>query len=214
MTIYWMKSGLDAKLGGVFWSETTNRRQPGPHNRDKWFVTDADRAPLGPYPQEIIDEIDRHWALTHSSNSDLPDTFNVLSEAHFSGVPFACRKVCDVFQAFAKGDIELKPIKKFWSLSDKAEVSQPYWAVNFYGAVECLDLTKASVQKVEHPRMGNLYFLIAHGRSDIIVRGGAAGDRHIWRDKHTSDWFCDDVFRAAIEEVTPKTFDFIPATEA
>jgi hypothetical protein len=213
MAIYLIGTGFDDVGGGVIWSETREDRKPGPHNIGKWYPTDADRAPLGPYPQDILDEVNAHWALTGNSAFDPPDTFNSITSAHCSGAPIANRKVCDVFEAFATGDIEFVPLKKFWSLTDLAEVTKPYWVVNFYGAIECLDVSKAKVRRVTHPKMGNLFRLMNRGEKNLLVRPGAQGDRHLWRDKNTSDWFCDDVFREAIEAATPKTYHFTPTTE-
>ncbi len=42
----------------------------------------------------------------------------------------------------------------------------------------------------------------------MFVRKESFDGHHLLRDTATSEWFCDDVFREAIENATPGTYAF------
>ena len=157
MTIYWMETHIYAVAGGETWSETTARRKPA-RDVERWYNTDADRAPLGPLPPEILSEINAHWALSLVTMDPLPDTIGQLGAAHFTGAPFARKHVCDVFEEYSEGNCQIIPIRKFWSLADKAEVPEPYYVANVYTSTSVIDPDKTPLRKVENPKMGKLFF--------------------------------------------------------
>lgn len=209
MTVYHLSTSLDAISAGVDWSETKERRLSGSGmGKDFWYCTDADRAPLGQLPAEIRNEIDAHWALSFARNDNLPDTFMSLKSAHFTGAPFARQGVCEVFQHFAEGNCEIIPIRNFWSLHDNKEVPVPYFVANVFNTAALLDNRLTKTRPVKNPRFGNMRFLPPCLGEKIFVRKDHFSDRHLLRDAETSEWFCDDVFREAIEAVTPGTYEF------
>lgn len=207
MSIYWMETHIYAVAGGETWSETTERRKPA-RDVERWFSTDADRAPLGPLPAEILAEIDAHWALSLGKMTPLPDTIGQLGAAHFTGAPFARKHVCDVFEEYSEGNCQIIPIKKFWSLSDNAEVTEPYYVANVYTSASVIDTDKTALLKVENPMMGKLFFPGSRSQKKMFVREESFAGHHLLRDAATSEWFCDEVFRAAIEKATPGTYEF------
>ena len=175
---------------------------------ERWYPTDSDAIRLGPYPQKLIENIKLHWALTYSQAENLPDTFNILNARHFTGAPVACTKVAEVFRKYCDQDIELIPISRFWSLSSKSECADRYEIVNLYSSALSIDLDKTDVVKVVNPKFGYPYGLAANQSRDIFVRRDAHTNRHVWRDKSTSTWLCDDTFREAITNVSPQTYEF------
>lgn len=207
MKIYKIRTGLDAVGAGLGWSETTTARKPK-REANRWFSTDADYFPLGPLPAEARKQIDTHWALSFAKNSALPDTFMTLGAAHFTGAPFAREAVCAVFEVFANGQIELIPITKFWSLHDKEEVPEQYYITNMYSAAAVIDWTKTRRRELDVTLVGRHALIESSRPSDVFVDASQFECRHVLRDAATSDWFCDDVFRAAIEEATPNTYSF------
>ena len=212
MAIYWLKTGLDAIASSVFWSETTQRRKPM-KGVERWYCTDADRAPLGPLPKEIRTEIDAHWALSWAKNANLPDTFMTLGSAHFTGAPFARKKVCDVFETFSEGNFELIPIRKFWSLHDREVVPEQYFVANVFNSADVVDPVSSPLREVKNPTFGQLFSLYTSNPKDVFVRTDSFKGRHLLRDAKTSEWFCDEVFREAIEDVTPLTYRFSEVVE-
>jgi len=212
MAIYCLMTGLDAVASSVSWSETTKKRKPM-KGVERWYVTDADRAPLGPLPTEIREEIGAHWALSYAKNAELPDTFLTLTSSHFSGVPFARKKVCDVFEEFSEGNYETIPIRKFWSMYDDEDVPEAYFVVNIYNSENLLDTSRMSISKVVNPRIGRLFSMRTLVPRDVFVRASVFKGHHLIRDAKTSEWFCDDVFRDAIDSVTPKTHRFAEVNE-
>lgn len=207
MNYYWLKTALGARSGGLDWSETTEERQVIP-NSNRWYPTDADRASLGTFPSEILEEIADHWALSFSQNDSLPDTFGQLNSSHFTGSPFARKAVCDVFEKFSEGNCELVEIKRFWSLHDNAKVPERYFVVNVFNAAEIIDYATAPIGEVKNPKIGNQLSLRTSNVKNFKLKIGAFDGHHLLRDSKTSAWFCDDVFREEIEKTTPGTYKF------
>ncbi|WP_158979550.1 hypothetical protein [Parasedimentitalea maritima] len=204
MNYYWLKTALGARGGSLKWSETKEERQIDP-NANRWYVTDADRAPLGPFPGKILEEISDHWALSFSQNDSLPDTFGSLNSFHFTGAPFAKKAVCDVFVKLAEGNCEVIEMEKIWSLHDDAKVPERYFVVN---AAEVVDYATAPIGEVKNPKIGKQLSLRTLNVKKFKVKNGAFSGRHLLRDAKTSEWFCDDVFREEIENTTPGTYKF------
>ncbi|MGK7755510.1 MULTISPECIES: imm11 family protein [unclassified Roseovarius] len=207
MSIYWLQTHTDAVVAGVNWSETTKPRIPA-SNLERWFATDADRAPLGPFPQEILAKINAHWALSLGKMDSPPDTIGRLKSAHFTGAPFARRHICDVFEMYSEGNCQIVPIKKLWSLKDDAEVTELYFVANVYNAAPVIDLDKTEVREVKNPKMGHPFSPASRSLNKMFVRKESFEGHHLLRDAATSVWFCDDVFREAIENATPGTYAF------
>lgn len=212
MTIYWLGTGLEAVASSVGWSETTERRKPL-KGAVRWYVTDADRAPLGQLPDEIRAEIDAHWALSFAKNANLPDTFMTVGSAHFTGAPFARGKVCDVFEFYSEGNFERIPIKKFWSIHDQEAVPEQYFVANFYNSADVVDPALSPLRKVVNPKVGQPFSLFTSNPKAVFVNANNFNGRHLLRDNQTSVWFCDDVFREEIERVTPRTYRFSKVCE-
>ena len=138
MKVYLMGTGLDGKGGGFSWSETTQKRKPDP-TAVRWYVTDNENFPLGPVPQEVKDAIAGLWALTHTSNKNLLDTFKRLGSNHFTGLQAVNGRLADFYRQYAGAALELIRIPKMWSLTDKAEITTPFFLANVYGAEPTID---------------------------------------------------------------------------
>ncbi|MCO4824887.1 MAG: hypothetical protein KC451_08540 [Amylibacter sp.] len=207
MNIYLLSTGLSAIASSIKWSETKNTREIL-KDSDRWYSTDADRVPLGPFPAAIRHEVDQHWTLSLARNRSLPDTFMSLRSRHFTGAPFARKKVCDVFEEYSEGNFELFPIHNFWSLADKEEVPEQYFVANVFNAANVIDTKRSPLEKVLNPKVGYPNFLRDSYHKTIFVDRHAFQHRHLLRDTKTSDWFCDDVFKDAMERVTPRTYEF------
>ena len=209
MKVYHLETPGDARSGGIFWSETKKRRKP---DRDavRWYASHSDGFPLGPLPSELKDLIAGHWALTDSKNSKLPDAFTSLEVFHFTGLQAVNTKMAQLFERLGGDDIELFQIPNFWSLSDKAEIYEPYYFANVYGAELTVDLKRSKVMKVVNPKYAGAqrYFLSGVRDERVKLTENFQTDRHIWRDSSTSDWFCDDVFREALEAASPRNYRF------
>ncbi|MEX0302175.1 MAG: DUF1629 domain-containing protein [Leisingera sp.] len=175
---------------------------------ERWYSTDADLARLGPLPTKVRGEIDAHWALSLAQNHALPDTFMTLNSAHFTGAPFACRVVCEVFERFSEGNFELIPIKKFWSLPDNETVPRQYFVVNVYNSAQVVDLERSPIETPGNSNAGPRAILYTSDPKAVFVNEINFIDHHLLRDTMTSEWFCDDIFREAIEAVTPGTYEF------
>ena len=212
MKIYWMKTALHANAGSLMWSETTRRRKPDPL-AERWYPSDSNAIQLGPFPRTLHEHIQTHWALTPSSSVTLPDTFNTLTHEHFTGLPVANKKVTECFKRWAEEKLEAVPVPKMWSLTDGDQISETYMLLNLFAAVDSVDLiATASAFRVVNPKMGQAFSVGTVRAQDVHVRAGVQGERHVWRDGQTSIWLCDDVFREAIDAVTPGTYEFNPVS--
>ncbi len=88
---------MDCIGSSASWSEARQKRKPC-KNFYKWFSTDANRPSLGPLPSVIREDIGAYWALSYAINDNFPDTFMTITSAHLTGVPFASKKMCDIFR--------------------------------------------------------------------------------------------------------------------
>jgi hypothetical protein len=208
MKVYLMGTGLDGKGGGFEWSETTRIRKPDP-TAVRWYVTENENFPLGLVPQEVKDAIAGLWAVTYASTKHLPRYFNRLGFNHFSGLQAVDTQLGDLFRHYAGEEVELIRIPKMWSLTDKAEITTPFFLANVFGAEPTIDMERTKVQTVTNPRLSNAFKFVRTGNLlDLRIRRGFHTARHIWRDSNTSDWFCDDAFRTAAGQISPKQYSF------
>ena len=109
--------------------------------------------------------------------------------------------------------MELLPIERFWSVPDDARIDEPYFVANVYRMAETYDADRMRLTRLPDPVFGSRFDYGGGTRTeDLIVRPGAQGDAHFWRDVFTDTFFCDDVFRAAVEGVAPGTYTFKATT--
>lgn len=198
--------------GGFGWSETRSPRKPDRHAQ-RWYSTDSDVIPLGPFPAELKALLAQHWAITRATHDALPLSFDELGPKHFTGLQKMRAPLAEVFAAHAGGAVELVPIPQFWSLSDKAEIAEPYFIVNVHGTHPTIDLESSAIAQVRNPRMAQPYFVTDWNKAFVtgrMPRKEGPDVRHVWRDTATSDWFCDSVFRDALEKVSPGRYAFTP----
>jgi len=209
MKVYLIANGLDGKGRNFDWSETTKLRKPDP-TAVRWYVTDNENFPLGPVPQEVKDAIAGLWAVTYASTTDLPKYFNRLDSNHFSGLQAVDTQLGDLFRHYAGQEVELIRIPKMWSLTDKAEITTPYFLANVYGAEPTIDLDRSKVFEVINSKYSRSHRYAVSGAVEYFarIRRGFQTARHVWRDSNTSDWFCDDAFRTAAEQVSPRQYSF------
>lgn len=202
MAIYLMLTSGEGGGGGLDFSETTEKRKPM-KNSDRWYQTDADLYPMGPFPDALHRKLETHWYLWVASATDLRPYFNSLTSNYFPGLPIYNKEIA----AHAGEDVEVVQIPNLWSLRDKVRIETPYFKVNVYGTEETLDLVESGARKTA--RGAAPYSLSSKTRARI--RPGFKTDRHIWRDTNTYDWFCSEVFREALAEVlNPKAYDYRP----
>ena len=115
-------------------------------------MTDNENFPLGPAPQEVKDAIAGLWALTHTSNKNLPDTCKRLGSNHFTGLQAVNGRLADFYRQYAGEELELIRIPKMWLLSDKAENTTPYLLANVFGAEPTIDIDRSEVLEVSNPK--------------------------------------------------------------
>ncbi len=209
MKVYLIGNSLDSGGGGFSWSETKQKRKPDP-TAVRWYVTDNENFPLGPVPQEVKDAIAGLWAVTYASTKDLPKYFNRLGRNHFSGLQAVDTQLGDLFRHYAGEEVELIRIPKMWSLTDKAEITTPFFLANVFGAEPTIDLERSGVLNVINPKYSRSHRYAVSGAVEYFarIRRGFQTARHVWRDSNTSDWFCDDAFRTAAEQVSPRQYSF------
>lgn len=209
MAVYRFGVHPDAVAGGFEWSETKKKRRPK-KGAVRWYPTDSDGFPLGPLPGDLKDKMATHWAVTELGNDALPDYFNSNGARHFTGLQAVGDKLADIFRAHAGDDLELVQIPNFWSLADEAELCEPYYLANVFSKVETIDLARSKVIEVSNPRLEGAQKYMSASQSHKWVKNvrGFTTDLHVWRDANTSEWFCDDVFQAAIEAASPGNFLF------
>jgi hypothetical protein len=209
MKVYLLGTGLHGKGGGFSWSETTQKRKPDP-TAVRWYVTENENFPLGPVPQEVKDAIARLWALAYASNKNPPRYFNTLGSNHLSGLQAVDTRLGDLFRQFAGDEVELIRIPKMWSLTDKAEITTPYFLANVFAAEPTIDMDRSDVFEVINPKYSRSHRYAVSGAVQYWakIRRGFQTARHVWRDSNTSDWFCDDAFRTAAEQESPKQYSF------
>jgi hypothetical protein len=209
MKVYLLGTGLYGKGGSFSWSETTQERKPDP-TAVRWYVTDNENFPLGPVPQEVKDAIAGLWALAYASNKKPPRYFNTLGNKHLSGLQAVDTRLGDLFRQFAGDEVELIRIPKMWSLTDKAEITTPYFLANVFGAEPTIDMDRSEVLEVINPKYSRSHRYTVAGAVQYCakIRRGFQTARHVWRDSNTSDWFCDDAFRTAAEQESPKQYSF------
>ena len=213
MKVYLLGTGLYGKGGGFSWSETTQKRKPDP-TAVRWYVTENENFPLGPVPQEVKDAIAGLWALAYASNKKPPRYFNTLGSNHLSGLQAVDTRLGDLFRQFAGDEVELVRIPQMWSLTDKAEITTPYFLANVYGAEPTIDMERSGVLEVINPKYSRSHrYVISGGVQFARIRRGFQTARHVWRDSNTSDWFCDDAFRVAAEQISPGQYRFTEMAE-
>lgn len=188
------------------WSESTSPRTPL-KGSDRWYETDADRAPLGVIPVEILSEVSAHWALALESEENLPESFNSLSANHFSGLPVVNTEIKDFFLKFCGSEVQVIPVEKLWSLADKARVHKKRFHVNVYGSFPTVDLARTASLEAVNPSFGQKRVITA-SPVDVYANQVDTGDVHVWRDEATSIWLCDDVFKEAMVEFRPNNYSF------
>jgi hypothetical protein len=153
--------------------------------------------------------------LTYASNHNLPDNFNRLGSNHLSGLQAVDSKLADFYRQYAGEEVELIRIPKMWSLTDKAEITTPYFLANVYGAEPTIDMDRSEVFEVINPKYSRSHRYAVSGAVQYFakIRRGFQTARHVWRDSNTSDWFCDDVFRTAAEQISPGQYRFTEMAE-
>jgi hypothetical protein len=214
MKVYLLGTGLYGKGGGLDWSETTEIRKVDP-TAVRWFIDQNENFPLGPVPQEVKDAIAGLWTLTYASNKKPPRYFNTLGSDHLSGLQAVDTRLGDLFRQFAGDEVELVRIPKMWSLTDKAEITTPYFLANVFGAEPTIDMDRSKVFEVINPNYSRSHRYAVSGAVQYWakIRRGFQTARHVWRDSNTSDWFCDDAFRTAAEQESPKQYSFDEMSE-
>jgi len=214
MKVYLLETDPNGPGGGFSWSETTQKREPDP-TAVRWYEDENENFPLGPVPQEVKDAIAGLWALTHTSNQNLPDRFRRLGSDHFSGLHAVDSKLADFYRHYAGEELELIRIPKMWSLTDKAEITTPYFLANVYGAEPTIDMDRSEVFEVINPKYSRSHRYAVSGAVQYWakIRRGFQTARHVWRDSNTSDWFCDDAFRTAAEQISPGQYRFTEMAE-
>lgn len=200
------------KGSGITWSPTNalpefKIRQPG---EKVPFPLEADFFPLGPLPADVRDSVSGLWALTATRNEKLPDWFMSLERQHFTGMQAVNEQIADVYRALSSDKIEIIQIPKMWSIKDKAHVAQPYYFINLYDTEETVDLERSNARSTaSHPQMSRAFkYSVSYGPLGLKVREGFTTAKHVWRDSNTSDWFCDEVFRAALEKASRGSYSF------
>jgi hypothetical protein len=213
MKVYLLQSDPNGPGGGFSWSETTEIRKVDP-TAVRWFMDQNENFPLGPVPQEVKDAIAGLWAVTYASNHNLPDNFNRLGSNHLSGLQAVDSKLADFYRQYAGEEVELIRIPKMWSLTDNAEITTPFFLANVFGAEPTIDMERSGVLEVINPKYSRSHrYVISGGVQFAKIRRGFQTDRHVWRDSNTSDWFCDDVFRTAAEQISPGQYRFTEMAE-
>lgn len=214
MTIWHLKTDVYSGAGGgIFWSETTKSRQVS--QAPRWYSTSGDICDsFGPYPEDLKAQVAKHWCLLSHPRDSLPDTFMSIKAFAFTGAPFGTDAVTACFEAHCPGGVERLRVPRLWSQPDEAKVDTPYFIANVFATARTLDLTKSAIRVIPKPRHGHPALLKTTRAQDMIVHPRAQGDLHVWRDAATGVFFCDDVFRAAIETAAPKAYEFCPTTPA
>ena len=209
-----MGTDHEGPTGNRDWSETTEERKVAkPGDPPRWYPTDSDRVErFGPYSEDLKHQIASHWCLCDRRRDALPRAFGRLTQSQFTGAPFGNEALTACFADHSGGEVELVPVERLWSVPDGARIEVPYRIANVYGTAATVDTKRTSVMKIPTPMHGKPYNLSAARPKDIHVHPGAQGDRHVWRDAATGRFFCDDVFRAAIEDVAPRTYEFTATT--
>lgn len=214
MTVYHVSIHPDAKVGGISWSETKKKRKPDKHVV-RWYASDNDGFPLGPLPDQLKSEISHHWALTHATNNDLPDFFNSLNSRHFTGLQAVGEKMAVLYREYCGAELELFRLPNFWSLTDEVEISEPYYLANVYAAEHTIDLSRSKHIEVVNPKLVGAYRYSVSSLTNkwASIFRGFQTDKNVWRDSNTSDWFCNEEFREALEATSPGNFRFKEISE-
>ena len=130
-----------------------------------------------------------------------------LTKSHFSGLQSVNARIAEVYRQLGGDDIEIIQLPNMWSIKDNAPVAQPYYLINVYGAEETLDLELRKARAVVNPRILKAYkFGVEFSRQR--VRQGFQTSRHVWRDSNTSNWYCDEEFKAALEKASRASYMF------
>jgi len=214
MEVYRFGVHPEAVAGAFSWSETKKKRRPK-KGAVRWYPTDSDGFPLGPLPDELKATMAKHWALTELGNDWLPDFFNSNGARHFTGLQAVGEKLADIYRTHVGDGLELVRLPNFWSLADEEEIAEPYYLANVFAKAETIDLARSDVIEVVNPKMAGAQKYASASQSHKWVKNirGFTTDLHIWRDANTSEWFCDDVFRAAMEAASPGNFMFGKTSE-
>jgi hypothetical protein len=212
MNVYLISTSLELKGGAIDWSETTKRRKPDP-NAVRWYPSDSDYFKLGPLPDELRQNIERHWALAMYKPPGLPRKFKGLKPDHFTGLPAFDTGLKDFWASWAGEDSEIIEVPKLWSLPEKRVIEEPYYFVNVYGAETTLDIKGPGIGRVNHEKMRQVmkYHLSYPIKARLVENFSTS--RQLWRDSNTSSWLCGDAFKDAMTAFEPDRFEFtqIPA---
>lgn len=130
-----------------------------------------------------------------------------IGPRHFSDLQVLDADVSKVFCEHAHVQYQKLEIPKVWSLNFDRRIVEPHFFINVYRQVETIDLEASGAQKLINPGIGSKFFVKTNPRK-LEVRQDLKGYDGVWRDRNTSDWFCDQTFRDALEKVTPGTYRF------
>lgn len=170
--------------------------------------------PLGPIPDWLHDALRDHWALTDRRLSDLPLYFDSLESRHFSGLQVMAAPLAEIFAQAGGDKVELVQVPNLWSCPDHGRIADPYFMVNLYRACPTIDLDRSGAMKVVNPRFAHGYSVAGLGDRSIRILSRIACDHPVWRDSHTSDWFCTAAFRARLEAAAPGEYMFVELSAA
>ncbi len=207
---YWIMGG-NVNLGrALHWNDIPELMTPGPHNRGKWHPTLSDVVELGPFPDSVIQELNSNWALTDRGLDELPPFYGRIKAHHFSGCYIAQRHIADVFEQYSNGECQILKLDNLYSVKDNVPVTVEYFVVNVYQARKFLDIDRSPVKKITNPEIKQRYASQGNANYEFFFDPSVVEDVHIWRDYHTSNWFCDDVFKDALDAVLPEMCYFTP----
>ena len=98
---------------------------------------------------------------------------------------------------------------------DKVEITTPCFLANVYGAEPTIDMHRSGVLEVINQKYSRSHRYAVSGAVQYWakIRRGFQTARHVWRDSNTSDWFCDDAFRTAAEQISPGKYRFTEMAE-
>ncbi|KGM47445.1 imm11 family protein [Pseudooceanicola atlanticus] len=214
MEVYRFSVHPDAVAGAFDWSENKKKRR-SKKGAVRWYPTDSDGFPLGPLPDDLKAKMATHWALTGLGNDWLPDFFNSNGPHHFTGLQAVGEKLADIYRMRVGDDLELVPIPNFWSLADEAEIAEPYYLANVFASAETIDLARSEVIEVKNPKLAGAQKYMSASQSNKWVKNvrGFKTDLHVWRDANTSEWFCDEEFKAEMDAASPGNFMFLETAE-
>jgi len=208
--IYLLSVSLKDKGGAASWSETTSPRKPA-KGVDRFYPTDNDCYPLGPFPESLKSEIENHWLLLSYGKKEMPKIFNSIIDRHFSGLQPIDKEVSDTFCNHADGLCEVIRIPKVWSLTSNRQIDEAYFLANVFRSVKTIDLEGSNAMKVVNPKVA-IEYTIPMNPKTTKINSDFTEVSGVWRDSSTSFWFCDDAFKTDMESVAPDYYRYDPVT--